>query len=250
MGGISILQHFLNKIQNVNVIYYADNKNYPYGLKDEITIGNYLLDIYNYTVSEYDIKLIVIACNTASVSALNFLREKIDIPIIGTVPAVKVAAEISKNGKIGIIATETTVKLNYLSNLINKFTDGKEVFVKPSKKLVDAVENDYSTTITREIIEEELTFFKEKSIDTLVLGCTHYSFLTELINDFFENKVDIVDSGEGVSNRILNLMPKEVIENNSSDSKLILSYGDDKILKKYDKFKTQLKIFNEIKVRI
>ena len=211
-----------------------------------------MLDIYSYVAKSYKIILIVIACNTASVSALNYLRERIDIPIVGTVPAVKVASEKTQNSNIGIIATETTVRLQYLSNLISQFAKDKNVFVRPSKKLVDAVENNYPKDQIREIVRNEMSYFKENNIDTLVLGCTHYSFLYEEIDDFFEKRVVIVDSKEGVSKRIasiLNNNKKCSDDTHKPETKLILSRGDSETLTKYDRFVSQLKIFDTIIVR-
>jgi glutamate racemase len=248
VGGLTILKYFLTLKNNVNIIYYPDTRNFPYGLKNEKAIGSYLLEMYDFLSKSYNIEMVVIACNTASVSALDFLRKNINIPVIGTVPAIKPAAKITKNNKIGIIATETTVKLNYLKNLIKNFASDKEIFVKPSKKLVEAVEYFYEGEKLKNVIEEELTFFKEKNIDTLVLGCTHYSFLEKEISDFFDCKVQIVDSREGVSKRIIELMPETVI-NDNPHKMLFLSEGKNGIREKYIKFNEKFKIFQEIKSR-
>ncbi len=245
IGGLSILKYFVDLEKDVNIIYFADTLNYPYGKKDEQTLGNILLNIYNSLKNEFDISLIVIACNTASVSALSFLRSKISIPVIGTVPAIKPAAQITKNNRIGIIATETTVKLDYIQNLIKEFAKNKEVFIKASPKLVDAAENFYQTEKIEEILKEELSFFLEKDIDTLVLGCTHYSFLIEDINNFFNNKVKILDSREGVSKRIIQLLPEEVRDKNSKKL-LFISHPSIEVRKKYQRFNEILQIFDTI----
>lgn len=245
IGGLSILKYFLDMERNVNVIYFADTLNYPYGEKDEKIIGNILVNIYNSLKNEFNISLIVIACNTASVSALDFLRSHVLIPIIGTVPAIKPASQITKNNKIGLIATETTVRLNYIQNLIKEFAKNKEVFIKASSKLVDAAENFYSTEKIQQILEKELSFFLEKDIDTLVLGCTHYSFLIEDIDIFFDHKVKILDSREGVSKRIFQLLPDN-LKIITSEKILFLSNPDIKIRKKYEKFNEILQIFSLI----
>lgn len=245
IGGLSILKYFLDLENNVNIIYFADTLNYPYGKKDEEMLGNILFNIYCSLKNEFNISLIVIACNTASVSALAFLRSKVSVPIIGTVPAIKPASQLTKNNRIGIIATETTTKLNYLQNLIKEFAKNKEVFIKPSSKLVDAVEFFYSTERIQEVLKEDLSFFKEKDIDTLVLGCTHYSFLIEDINIFFNNKVKIVDSREGVSKRIIQLLPSN-IKNSNPEKKLFISSLDLETKKKYIRFNEILNIFDSI----
>jgi len=246
IGGITILKNFLDIKKNVNVIYYADTINFPYGDKEEVFIGKVLHNVYLNLIKEYNIELITIVCNTASVAALQYLREKIkNIQIIGTVPAIKPAAEMTVSNKIGIIATEATVKLQYLTNLVNKYASDKKVLIKASSKLADAVENSFDDKKIKKIIKDELSHFKNENIDILVLGCTHYSFLKEEINDFFENKVKVIDSVEGLTNRIMELLPKD-IETDDIDKILILSNGKDGIKEKYEELNDKLNVFNRI----
>lgn len=246
-GGLSVLDYFLKLRSDANIIYYADTFNFPYGKKKEDIIGKILYNIYLNISDKFKIPLIVIACNTASVSALKYLRERVSVPIVGTVPAVKPASESTKNDKIGIIATETTVNGKYLADLIKKFAAGKEVSIKASALLVEAAEKFYSKKEVKKTIEKELIFFKENNIDTLVLGCTHYSLIKNEINDFFDNKVNILDSSQGVSKRIIQLMNDKVLINNNKRY-LFLSKGDEGILDSYKKFNSILKLFDNIEV--
>lgn len=245
IGGISILNYFLSIKNNVNIIYYADTGNFPYGNKDEKLIGKILWNIYSNLSTNFVIPLIIIACNTASVSALNYLRKKIDIPVIGTVPAVKPAALSTKKNNIGIIATQTTVNLSYLSKLIKQYAPDKKVFIKSSNKLVEAVEEFYPSKKAKKIIEKELYYFKDKNIDVLILGCTHYSFLKKEINKYFENNVYIIDSSEGVSKRIIQLMHGNYYSFNH-EKILFLSNGKNGIKEKYINFNNGYKIFDKI----
>lgn len=246
IGGISILNHFLSIKSKCNIIYYADTINYPYGLRDENEIGEILYNIYLNLSFEYSIPLINIVCNTASVSALKLLRERVNIPVVGTVPAVKPASLITKKNRIGIIATPATVKLNYLPDLINRHAKDIEVFIKGSQDLVNIVEGNYSKPERDNIMNEELSFFNDKDIDVLVLGCTHYFFLKKEINDYFKNKVTILDSVEGVSNRIIDLM-KNIECSFNKDRILILSKADEGTKEKYQKICSKEKdLFNKI----
>lgn len=247
IGGLTILNFYKSNFNNAKYIYYADTKNFPYGVKTEDQIGKYLLNIYSSLSKLYNIKLIVIACNTASVSALEYLRSKVNIPIVGTVPAVKPAASLTKNNKIGIIATETTVRLKYLSNLIKQFAPDKEVFIKSTGDLVQAAEQFYSGSKLEDILNKELMFFKNKNIDTLVLGSTHFFFIKDKIEEYFNNKVIVVDSMEGVSKRIDFLLKKNTI---TSDAKgiLYLSDAENGILQKYNNINKSYKLFDSIKV--
>lgn len=246
MGGLTILENYLSMNDSHNVIYYADTEHFPYGGKTEDTIGSYLLDIYSELKKLYNISLIVIACNTASVSALSYLRERIEIPIVGTVPAVKLAASVSLNKVIGVIATETTVNNGYISGLISEFAKDCKVYVKSAPELVEAVESDYTDhKRINDVLLSELSFFTDKNIDCIVLGCTHYSFVYEEIRLFFKGKVNIIDSREGVSKRIIYLMRD--FEGSGNDRKLFLSSSDS--LENYLNINRKNKIFNEIFVK-
>jgi glutamate racemase len=246
MGGLSILNHFYNVKKYANYIYYADTYNFPYGKKDELTIGKILYNIFLNINSAYKISLITIVCNTASVSALKYLRERIDVPIIGTVPAIKPASQITKNNRIGILATETTAKTDYLNNLVNQFAHDKEVFIQASAQLADAVEFGYSENKIKSILKNDLKVFKDNDIDTLVLGCTHYSFLTKYFNEYFSNKVNLLDSKEGVTKRILSFLPKLNISD-SNKHILYLSKSDSGIYERYCNFNKNYKLFDSIK---
>ncbi len=243
IGGISILDRLLEKRSDLNVIFYADAEHFPYGGKDEVTIGSYLYNIYEEMKVRFKIELIVIACNTASVSALDYLRSRVTIPIVGTVPAVKVASEMSKTGKIGIIATETTVKLNYLGNLIKKFASDKEVIIKAAPGLVSAVEGFYGEVQLDGVVVDELSSFLDVGIDCFVLGCTHYSFVKDKINDFFGGRVNVIDSCDGVSNRVLSLLPSGVI---NSEPEKILFVSDKSVKPRYEELNKKMKIFKTI----
>jgi glutamate racemase len=243
LGGLSILSHFLTLKNDVNIIYYADTHNFPYGKKSESALGEILLNIHANLSKIYNISHIVIACNTASVSALKILRANISTPIIGTVPAIKPASALTKNNKIGIIATDTTVKSGYIDDLIKKFASDKEVFVKACPKLAEASESVFSSSI-RDILEEELLDLKEKGIDILVLGCTHYSFLYNEIFEYFDGKIRVIDSREGVAKRILQLLPDNYTSG-SPDRILYLSKNSGGIREKYEFLNSKYKIFNK-----
>lgn len=245
VGGLSILKNYLEMNSRTNLIYYADTQNFPYGKKEENEIGEILLKIYSNLKSKYDIVLIVIVCNTASVSALEYLRSQVEIQIIGTVPAIKPAALMTKNNKIGIIATETTIRSGYVPELIKEYASDKEIFIVPAPGLVDAVENGYTLEQINDVMKKELNELKENDIDTLVLGCTHYSFLKESINVFFDGKVRILDSIEGVSKRILKLLPNDIYKD-EADKILYLSKKDENINNRYQSINNENNLFNKI----
>ena len=245
-GGLSILDYYLKSNEFANVIYFGDTAHFPYGKKHRDELFQYIKSIYDNLKKEFDIAIVVLACNTASVSVLDLLREYIKIPIIGTVPPIKVAAEITKNNKIGVIATETTVELDYLSNLIDEFAKDKEVYMKASNPLVKIVEENSPDNEKDRIIEQELKTLKEEGIDTLVLGCTHYSLIKERIEKYFDNKINVIDPRDGVSKRIKSISDDSI---NSTIPERILFLSDESSLDKYKKINDKLKIFNKIMVR-
>jgi glutamate racemase len=245
IGGFSILKYFLNLKKNVNIIYYADTLNFPYGEKNETVIGNILLNIINNLKLSYNIDLVVIACNTASISALEIVRNHIATPVIGTVPAIKVAAEETKNNNIGIIGTETTVRLDYIKNLITKFAGNKNIHIKATRTLADAAEFMYTGEKLDDTLHKELDFFNDKNIDSLVLGCTHYSLLYDEINDFFKHRVNIIDSCDGVSRRIIQLLPEKTISN-QSEKILFISKDDPDTYHIYESLNKKNLLFQKI----
>lgn len=209
LGGMSVMNALINKGCGYPIAFYADAKHFPYGEKSVNEISAFLKNIYEFAVSQFIVKMVVIACNTASISAIDKLREVVDVPVVGTVPAIKTAAALTRNGNIGVIATLTSVRQNYLSDLANKFAVGANVYICGTEHLAAAVEEECSGDELQSLLSRELDFFKDKNIDTLVLGCTHYTFLKDALNDFFRGTVRIIDSCDGVTRRILSLLPQQ-----------------------------------------
>lgn len=208
LGGMSVMDALIKKGCNYPIAFYADAKHFPYGEKSVRNISGFLKNIYEFAISEFAVKMVVIACNTASISAIDTLREIVDVPVVGTVPAIKTAATLTRNGNIGVIATLTSVRQNYLSDLANNFAVGANVYICATEHLAAAVEEECSGDSLQKLLSEELAFFKDKNIDTLVLGCTHYTFLKDALDDFFHGTVRIIDSCDGVTRRILSLLPQ------------------------------------------
>ena len=244
LGGMSVMDALIKKGCSYPVAFYADAKHFPYGKKSVRNISDFLKDIYKFAVSEFAVKMVVIACNTASISAIDTLREIVDVPVVGTVPAIKTAAALTRNGNIGVIATATSVRQNYLSDLANKFAVGANVYIHGTEYLAAAVEEECGGDDLRKLLSEELAFFKDKHIDTLVLGCTHYTFLKDTLNDFFHGTVRIIDSCDGVTRRILSLLPQN--ENSSSQTGNRLYLNDAKRVKQYKHWNLRYNWFQDI----
>lgn len=219
VGGLSIWREIVKLLPSEDIMYLADQENFPYGTKNQSTLEKIMRQNVDFLVKKHA-KLIVIACNTATVATLDTLRTLYSIPIVGTVPVIKKAAELSKSGRIGVISTSATSKSQYQKNLIMKFAKGKKVFELPQDWLVRRVENltHNSQLISR--LNEKLHNLKNQEIDVLVLGCTHFSFVKQHFKKIFGRNVQVLDSAGAIARQV-----KRVLYNtNIVASKHIPSY--------------------------
>lgn len=217
IGGLPYLTHLKKMLPGENFIYVADSKNFPYGDKDEQDLVEIITETVNSVVSKFNPKAVVIACNTASVIALEELRRDRDIPIVGVVPAIKTASSITKNNKIGILATNRTVKGEYLGNLIKEFSIDKDVVKVGASEIVTFVERDYWSSKKDYIIKfirKSVKDFLTSGVDSVVLGCTHFIHVANEIKEVLGDDVNVIDSRDGVSNQVLRVIE---LSDNKSD---------------------------------
>ncbi len=200
IGGLSIWQEIIKKLPHESVIYLADSKNCPYGEKTSKEIYDLSRKMIKFLLKK-KVKLIVIACNTITVVCLDKLRLDFpQIPIIGTVPVVKTASKMSKNGRIGILSTNQTAKSEYQKDLIKKFSKNLKVLNLGTDKLVPIVESGEKDKIQiSKILEEELKPFIDFKIDALALGCSHFPFLKREMQKVIGNKIKILDSSGAIA---------------------------------------------------
>ena len=211
VGGIPYLKRLNELMPNEECVYVADGKNFPYGDRGSEEIRGFVLESMETLIRRFRPKAAVIACNTASVAALSALRERFAIPFVGVVPAVKPAAEQSQRRTIGVFATSRTVEDAYTRNLIENFASDCRVFPYPGGDTVTYVEERYLRETEHErtaYVEGICGPFLRDGIDTLVLGCTHFVYLTELFSRVLGNSVRIVESREGVCRQIVRVLGK------------------------------------------
>ncbi|MCP4164121.1 MAG: glutamate racemase, partial [Deltaproteobacteria bacterium] len=214
VGGLPYLKWVREKLHNETFYYLADTGNFPYGEKTPDEIVSIVLNAVKYLEDKGKPKLLVIACNTASVTALDAVRAAVQIPVVGVVPAVKPAAERSRNKRIGVLATERTVKGAYLEDLVNNFASSCFVKKIAGSGIVRFIENDYfSSDQSRknEILEAAIKQFKKSEVDTVVLGCTHFIFIEELLTNSLGPEIEVIDSREGVGNQIISILRKKCL---------------------------------------
>ncbi len=224
VGGLSIASTLIKKLPNESFIYVADSKNCPYGQKTREEIYNLTKRMIDFLLSK-EIKLLVIACNSITVTCIDDLRKDYPtLPIVGIVPIIKTAVRKTKNKKIGIFSTVNTAKSKYQKDLIEKFA--KDVFVlnQGSSKLVPLVEKLDFEAIDR-ILEKELEPFRKKNIDTLALGCSHFPLIRKQIQKYLPN-VLILDSSEAISRQVERILNHEKLLSKSNLSYNFYTTGD------------------------
>lgn len=203
VGGLSVWQEVVKELPQESILYVGDSANVPYGTKDPETIYQLATRLVDFLL-EKDAKLLVVACNSITVTCLDRLRvEYPTIPMIGTVPVVKTAAHLSKTKKIGILSTTRTAQSDYQKDLIEKFATDCVVINHGTDALAPLIDRGITKgdEITN-ILTEVLAPFQEAGIDTLALGCTHYPFIKSAIQDILGETVTILDSGSAIAHQI------------------------------------------------
>jgi glutamate racemase len=221
VGGLPYLQWVRRRLAGENYIYLADRKHFPYGPKSPEEVFHAVAEGVQKLIGAFDPKLIVLACNTASVNALERLRGEFpDKIFVGTVPAIKPAAEYSKNKRIGVLATAATSRAHYLDKLIERFASSCTVVRVSGPDIVEFVEKKFFTATPEErlwVLADAAARFREEGVDTVVLACTHFLYLHAEIHAELGDDVRLIDSREGVGRRVIAIATaKEPGENPSS----------------------------------
>ena len=187
LGGISVLRDLKELMPNEDFIYFGDSAYAPYGVKTKEQITERCVEIIDFFISK-GVKAVVIACNTATSASANYLRKKYkNLPIIGMEPALKVATQGVKNNNIVVMATPLTLKEKKFETLMHKFRGNNKVVKMPCPKLVEIVENDLLDD-KNIVIDQLKDYYKDVNMDNLdsvVLGCTHFIFYRDYLNQFF-----------------------------------------------------------------
>jgi len=194
VGGLTVAREIIRQLPDERFVYFGDTARLPYGTKSKSTIVKYSNQVIRFLKTQ-KVKAIVIACNSASAYALEEVEKEIDIPIIGVIKAGAImSTQATKNGRIGIIGTEATVNTGVYSALIKAEHPEFEVFSKACPLLVSLVEEGWlQDSVTYEIASRYLKELKEKQIDTLILGCTHYPLIRKVIGQIMGPEVRLIN---------------------------------------------------------
>lgn len=215
IGGLTILKELKKLLPNEDYIYYADSKNNPYGEKSDTELMKIVTNIVDYLISR-DVKIIVIACNTATTRCIKRLRMMYpDIPFVGTEPAIKVACDNNYKNTL-VMATPGTIKAERTHELVKNYKrKGQKIKLLPCKGLADTIEFGTEKDVNR-VLHNLLHSYYDKGIDSIVLGCTHYPYAKKNIQKLFPN-AKLIDGNKGVSNQVKRVLKSMNLLNNKTE---------------------------------
>lgn len=217
IGGLTVVKRLSSTLPREDIIYFGDTARVPYGSKSNDTVVEYGIQDAKFLMSK-GVKAIVVACNTVSSIAIKELKEKFDVPIIGMIePGAELAAKETRNGKIGVIGTRATISNKAYSKELKKLDAKFEVYEKACPLFVPLAEEGWvDHKATYEIAEEYLKELHELKIDTLVLGCTHYPILADVIQEVIGKEVKLIDSGVASAEVIKSELDRTDLHTNKS----------------------------------
>ena len=203
LGGLTAVRRLHALMPQENIIYFGDTGRVPYGTRGRDIITKYARQDVAF-LRQFDLKSIIIACNTVSAIALDLLSKENDIPIIGTVePACRSAMTMTQTGRVGVIGTAATIRSGAYEKYLHKKDGTLDLFTQACPLFVPLVENGRvhrGDVVIETVVKEYLTPLKDAGVDTLILGCTHYPLLEEVIGDFMGPDVTLIDSGAEAAN--------------------------------------------------
>ncbi|MEM9075615.1 MAG: glutamate racemase [Bacteroidota bacterium] len=237
VGGTSIWKEIHRKLPYEDTVYLADSKNAPYGTKPESEILKLSRKNTEFLL-EQGCKLIVVACNTATTTAITHLRHTYDVPFIGIEPAIKPAALHTKTKKVGVLATKGTLASSLFNNTSKLHAEGIIVLEQEGKGLVELIEagkeqSEEIEALLRTYLEPML----DAQVDCLVLGCTHYPYLIPLLKELLPKEIQIIDSGEAVARQTHSILKQQNLLSTSTEKGRSIFYTnkDKEVLKNFVK---------------
>ncbi len=228
VGGLTVVKRLIASLPNESIVYFGDTARVPYGSKSNETVIEYSIQNTKFLLHK-NVKAVVVACNTASSIAIEVLKKEFDVPIIGMIePGAISAIRNTMNNKIGVIGTRATINNRAYSNQLLKLNTQLNVFEKACPLFVPLAEEGWiEHRATHEIAEEYLNELRQKEIDTLILGCTHYPILSKVIQEVIGKNVKLIDSGVAASEIVRQEIERIGLSTNSSAKGNISLYVSD-----------------------
>jgi glutamate racemase len=227
VGGLSVAAEIRRSLPREHLLYVADTAHCPYGDRPLGEVRERALAVGRH-LEESGAKLIVVACNTATGAALERLREAVEVPVVGLEPAVKTAATVTRNRKVGVMATSGTLRSDRFARLVRDHARGVEVLAQPCPGLADLIEEGHLDDDLLSARLDELTRpLREAGVDTVVLGCTHYAFVQHPIGRLLGPGVELVDTAPAIARRTEQLLADAGLSTASGEGSLrLLTTGD------------------------
>ncbi|MDP1852742.1 MAG: glutamate racemase [Candidatus Omnitrophota bacterium] len=217
VGGLTVVKELIRQLPSENIIYFGDTARVPYGIKSKETVIRFSIENILFLLKQ-NVKLICVACNTVSSVALPAIKNHFRVPIVGVLaPAAREAVYATQNKRIGVIGTPSTIKSRSYESQINELDSEIKVFSAATPLFVPLVEEGWvDTDVTREVAREYLGPLTNKNVDTLILGCTHYPLLREVIQGVLGKKVNLIDSAKQVAIEVKRMLACEDLLNDSA----------------------------------
>ena len=248
VGGLSIVSSIRERLPDCDFIFACDNAAFPYGTKDEFSLLHRVETTLQTLISEEQPDLVVVACNTASTLVLPRIRSHFSLPIVGVVPAIKPAAEQSRSGVIGLLATPGTINRPYTDELINDFAQDCEIVKVGSSQLVLMAEAALrgSAPDAQRLKQLMAPFFEHPDLDTIVLACTHFPLLLKTLKKSAQREILWVDSGDAIARRVESLLNTNAIATLKADNDPISGAFQDNSADKIKTYQSTLGAFSVV----
>lgn len=246
LGGLTVFKEIVNLMPNENIVYFGDTARIPYGSKSKETVTKFAMQNTRFLLSK-GVKTVVIACNTASAYAYDYVKKQFDVPVIGVIaPGAKAAVIATKKKRIGVIGTEGTISSSSFEKKILEYDSSIKVYSKACPLFVPLVEEGWiDKEVTYMIAKEYLKEFEDKEIDTLVLGCTHYPFLQNVIKKVLPNVTLINPAYETAKETYKMLKMNDMLNLSTEDDPVYYFYASDNL----KKFESVASIFLNEKIK-
>lgn len=228
LGGLTVVKAVHKLLPSEDIVYLADTARFPFGNKSKATIEKYSLEISDFLINK-NIKILIIACNTASSLGLETVRKKYDLPVLGVIgPGARTAVRATKNKKIGVIGTRATINSRSYNKALELADPDVEVFATPTPLLVSLAEEGWSESdITRQVVQIYLKSLKVDDIDTLILGCTHYPLIKKIIGEIMGDSVCLVDSADALALEARQILTEKKMQKNGGETGTIQYFTTD-----------------------
>jgi glutamate racemase len=217
IGGLTVVRALMNSLPHENIVYFGDTARVPYGSKSPQVVREYAAQDTDVLL-QYDVKLIVVACNTVSAVALDVVQKRAHVPVVGVIfPGAEAAVQATKKKRVGVIGTVSTISSNAYAHAIRQLDTTVQVFSRACPLFVPLVEEGWTEHSATALVAKEYLFpLALENIDTLVLGCTHFPLLKPVIQSVFHHPVTLIDSGESTVGAVAKLLDQRKLRNQST----------------------------------